>query len=117
MNRFDSHILSTELNRRKLLLGAGVLTGFAIASQFPRRVIAQPKFSDYPFSLGVASGDPLPTSVVLWTRLAPDPLNGGGMSPNPVQVQWLVAEDENMKRIVKRGSAIALPELAPECPY
>lgn len=112
MNRFDWHILSTELNRRKLLLGAGVLIGFAIASQFPRRVIAQPKFSDYPFSLGVASGDPLPTSVVLWTRLAPDPLNGGGMLPNPVQVQWLVAEDENMKRIVKRGSAIASPELA-----
>lgn len=112
MNRFDSHILSTELNRRKLLLGAGILTGFAIASQFPRRVIAQPKFSDYPFSLGVASGDPLPNSVVLWTRLAPDPLNGGGMPPNPVQVKWLLAEDENMKRIVKRGSAIASPELA-----
>src|ERR1700741_3989105 len=29
------------------------------------------------FTLGVASGDPTPNGVVLWTRLAPDPLNGG----------------------------------------
>ncbi|MGW1882533.1 PhoD-like phosphatase N-terminal domain-containing protein [Streptomyces sp. NPDC001970] len=34
-----------------------------------------------PFTLGVASGDPDHHSVVLWTRLAPDPLNAetGGM--------------------------------------
>jgi alkaline phosphatase D len=30
-----------------------------------------------PFTLGVASGDPMPDGVVLWTRLAPSPLNGG----------------------------------------
>ena len=27
-----------------------------------------------PFTLGVASGDPLPDGVVIWTRLAPSPL-------------------------------------------
>lgn len=27
----------------------------------------------------MASGDPDTTSVILWTRLAPDPTNGGGM--------------------------------------
>ena len=36
------------------------------------------------FSLGVASGDPLPDGIVLWTRLAPDPLHavaiGSGQS-------------------------------------
>jgi alkaline phosphatase D len=32
-----------------------------------------------PFTLGVASGEPLPDGVVRWTRLAPDPLGGGGM--------------------------------------
>ena len=32
-----------------------------------------------PFTLGVASGDPLPDSVILWTRLAPDPLARDGV--------------------------------------
>ncbi|MDI3411947.1 PhoD-like phosphatase N-terminal domain-containing protein [Bacillus sonorensis] len=36
-----------------------------------------PRFTAYPFTLGVSSGEPLPDSVVLWTRLAPEPLNGG----------------------------------------
>ena len=37
-----------------------------------------------PFTLGVASGDPVPDGVVLWTRLAPDPLvPGGGMPGAP----------------------------------
>ena len=112
MNRFKvSRLLSTQVSRRRLLLGAGALTGFAIATQWQNKVIAQPKFSDYPFSLGVASGDPLPDSVVLWTRLAPDPLNGGGMPHNPVPVQWQIADDENMRRIVRSGTAIATPEL------
>jgi phosphodiesterase/alkaline phosphatase D-like protein len=54
----------------------------------PRRVNAQPKFSAYPFSLGVASGDPLPDSVVLWTRVAPEPLaEGGGMPQQNLRVQ------------------------------
>ncbi len=42
----------------------------------------------YPFTLGVASGDPDATSVVLWTRLAPDPLSGGGMPPTDIDVLW-----------------------------
>jgi phosphodiesterase/alkaline phosphatase D-like protein len=37
-----------------------------------------PSILGNPFTLGVASGDPLPDGVVLWTRLAPDPLNCGG---------------------------------------
>ena len=46
-----------------------------------------------PFTLGVASGDPLPDRVVLWTRLAPDPLAGGGMPGADVDVVWEVATD------------------------
>lgn len=112
MNRFDlARILSVPAKRRQLLIGAGALTGFAIANQFPKRVIAQPKFSAYPFSLGVASGDPLPNSVVIWTRLAPDPLNGGGMPQQNVSVEWLIAADENLRQIVRRGTVLATPEL------
>lgn len=105
-------LLTARLKRRGLLIGAGVMTGFALASQWPRRVIAQPKFSAYPFSLGVASGDPLPDSVVLWTRLAPDPLNGGGMPQQNVPVQWQIAANESMTQIVRVGTAMATPELA-----
>ena len=64
------------------------------------------------FTLGVASGDPAPDSVVIWTRLAPDPLNGGGMPPTPVKVRWEVASDDRMQKIVKQGTATARPEFA-----
>ncbi|WP_342765906.1 alkaline phosphatase D family protein [Haladaptatus sp. DYF46] len=48
-------------------------------------------FVDDPFTLGVASGDPLPDSVVLWTRLAPNPLESdGGMPDFNVPVQWKI---------------------------
>ena len=66
----------------------------------------------YPFSLGVASGDPTSDSVVIWTRLAPDPLNGGGMPPLPVLVYWRVAHDAQMQQIVRSGVTIAWPALA-----
>jgi alkaline phosphatase D len=45
-----------------------------------------PKFLAYPFSLGVASGDPEPDGVVIWTRLAPDPLDGGSFDSEPIRV-------------------------------
>lgn len=74
--------------------------------------ISRPLLSGYPFKLGVASGDPAADGFVLWTRLAPDPLSGGGMPADPVKVQWRVAEDEAMKKIVARGEAAAIAPLA-----
>lgn len=68
--------------------------------------------SRYPFALGVASGDPAPDGFVIWTRLAPDPLNGGGMPPTPVRVGWEVADDEHFRRIVRKGETVARPEWA-----
>jgi alkaline phosphatase D len=112
MNWYNSSRLLIRAKRRDVLLGAGFLTGLALSSQLARRVIAQPQFSGYPFTLGVASGDPLPNSVVLWTRLAPDPLNGGGMPPYTVPVQWQIAADESMRQIVKSGTEIAIPDFA-----
>ncbi len=113
MQPFDfERLLSQSMRRRSFLIGAGAMTGLAISTQWPRRVVAQPKFSSYPFSLGIASGDPLPDSVILWTRLAPDPLNGGGMPQENVSVQWQIAADEGMKQVVKVGTTMAVPELA-----
>jgi alkaline phosphatase D len=59
-----------------------------------------------PFTLGVASGDPLPTAVILWTRLAPDladPTGSGGMGPDDVEVLWEVATDEAFDDVVASG--------------
>ncbi|MEJ7825924.1 MAG: alkaline phosphatase D family protein [Solirubrobacteraceae bacterium] len=66
----------------------------------------------YPFTLGVAAGDPLPEAVVIWTRLAPAPLTGGGMPERKVTVRSEVARDERFRHVVRRGTAPALPELA-----
>ncbi|MGH9213803.1 MAG: alkaline phosphatase D family protein [Acidimicrobiales bacterium] len=64
----------------------------------------QPALPGPPFTLGVASGDPTDNGVVLWTRLAPDPLvPGGGMPPAAVRVDWEVARDEAFRRVVRRG--------------
>ncbi|MEV4282984.1 alkaline phosphatase D family protein [Actinoplanes xinjiangensis] len=61
-----------------------------------------------PFTLGVASGDPLPDGVVLWTRLAPRPLEpAGGLPKADFPVRWQVAEDEGFGRIVKDGATTA----------
>ncbi|MFI5952329.1 alkaline phosphatase D family protein [Cryptosporangium sp. NPDC051539] len=60
------------------------------------------------FTLGVASGDPLPDGVLLWTRLAPRPLEPrGGMPDRPVEVRWEVAADERFRRVVRTGVAVA----------
>ena len=91
-----------EFLRRGLFTTAGMLgSGVVAASQITTL-----------FTLGVASGDPTATSVIIWTRLAPDPLNGGGMPAVPVLVQWRVANDEAMTSVVREGVAIAWPGLA-----
>lgn len=104
-------LLASRVKRRQVLIGTGAITGLALVNQLSSKAIAQPRFSAYPFSLGVASGEPLPDGVVLWTRLAPDPLNGGGMQQQKVPVQWQVAADENMRQVVRAGVALATPEL------
>jgi alkaline phosphatase D len=72
-------------------------------------IVVHPVFTGYPFTLGVTSGSCRPDSVVLWTRLAPDPLHGGGMDEVSVPVRWEVADDEAFRRVARRGTATALP--------
>lgn len=105
---------SVRMNRRSFLLATSSLAAAAIwSSRALGAVVQHPRFSQYPFQLGVASGDPSPTGVVLWTRLAPKPLEiGGGMPMDSVEVSWQVAEDEQMSRIVSKGSTIANPDWA-----
>lgn len=108
----------TDFTRRRLLSGmtlAGgtTLWGAGAMAQTLRNLVESPAFVVPPFQLGIASGDPSADGFVLWTRLAPEPLQpNGGMAMVPMRVQWEVAEDEGFRSIVAKGDAIAHPELA-----
>jgi len=97
------------ITRREFLLRAAGLAGAVLPVP---GLLAQPRFEKDPYSLGVASGYPHEGGFVLWTRLAPEPLAGGGMPAAAVEVGWEVAADESFRNIVRRGTEIALPEWA-----
>ncbi|MGK5682661.1 alkaline phosphatase D family protein [Actinoplanes sp. URMC 104] len=89
------------LTRRQILSGAAVAAG---ASALPGTAAAHGTGELFP--LGVASGDPLPDAVILWTRLVRAGLR------RPVEVDWQVARDERFKRVVRSGRTVARAELA-----
>lgn len=96
--------MSNLMDRRHLLRLA---TATATAGWLPRSAWSQARIPNNPFTLGVASGSPAADSVVLWTRLvAPE------LASTKATVRWELAEDEGFARIVQRGQAEALPELA-----
>src|SRR5262249_43043578 len=93
------------IGRRRLLQGLGGTAGLVFAPPFLDSARAVTPGSL--FSLGVASGDPHTHSVVLWTRLAPDPLNGGGMGSQNISVQWEVSTDPGMASVIASGNVMA----------
>jgi alkaline phosphatase D len=84
------------MNRRDFIFALGALPAFYGEPQARLR--------SNPFTLGVASGDPASNGVVLWTRLT-------GIQEPRVAVNWEISEDEQFRRIVRKGSSIALREL------
>lgn len=95
----------TRLSRRIFVLGGLVTAGVAVTPRQGARAAVP-----YPFKLGVASGDPAPDSVVLWTRLAPSPLNAdgqGGMANADVTVEWQVSTTDRFTSLVASGSVVA----------
>lgn len=103
--------LDVALSRRSFLIGSTAwCTALSLAPRLDASTLRALSRQGDPFSLGVASGDPWPDSVVLWTRLAPQPLEGGGMPPAAVEVRWEIAEDQRFRRVVQRGRQWALPE-------
>ncbi len=55
-----------RVGRRQLLAGALSLGASHLVPPLVRRARAQTRLSAHPFTLGVASGYPSPTGVVLW---------------------------------------------------
>ncbi len=101
--------MTQATDRRGLLrLAATAAAGLWL----PRSAWSQPRLGSNPFTLGVASGSPLPDGVVLWTRLLATGLFGGSNLPEaPITVRWELAQDEAFTRIAASGQAQALPEL------
>ena len=110
------------MHRRELIAGLGrsaaaIALGALFASRagsdsHPARTDRIPP-GDQPFTLGVASGMPGPSSVVLWTRLAPRPREPlGGLPDAPVPVRWELAEDELFSAGLRSATVLAHPEHA-----
>jgi alkaline phosphatase D len=103
--------LSYPISRRRFVADAGkavagLFAGPALVAgdsvhPVPRPGPDEPLPADL-FGLGVASGDPAPDGVVLWTRLAP-----GRMPARTVPVGWEVAHDEGFTRLAARGTTAA----------
>ncbi|MBU2340413.1 MAG: alkaline phosphatase D family protein [Alphaproteobacteria bacterium] len=93
------------LDRRQLVASMsaiGLLTACSTLSGRPY------SFRRDPFALGVAAGDPAADGFVIWTRLAPEPLEpAGGMPPASVPVAWEVAQDSAFRTIVRTGEELA----------
>ena len=101
------------VGRRLFLTGATAAAGLLATQRVPGAWAAPGAWPDDPFKLGVASGDPTPTAVVLWTRLAPRPLDpDGGMPARAVPVDWEVATGPRLRNVVRRGRVTASPALA-----
>lgn len=92
--------------RRRAVLRASGAVGLAVVLG----AVAAPEADAAvgPFRHGVASGDPLPDGVLLWTRVTPSDaaVPGSGLGP-PVDVGWAVAADPAFRRIVRAGVARA----------
>lgn len=93
--------MSARYDRRAFLQRAGALSAAGLLGPTLVRhpAAAQPDESLAPFLHGVASGDPLPDRVIIWTRVS-------GQT-GPVEVRWTVARDLDMADVVRTGTAVA----------
>jgi alkaline phosphatase D len=106
--------LPSAIDRRRFLhhTWAGVAGSLSLALLPGHDLFAKHRFGDNPFTLGIASGDPTADGIVLWTRLAPEPVNPLSLGRAPGRVRWRVARDSRMRHVEARGVALAPSELA-----
>ncbi|MFJ8105347.1 alkaline phosphatase D family protein [Streptomyces sp. NPDC096132] len=86
----------------KAAAATAVLAGPLVAA-LPARAAEAPAFLH-----GLASGDPLPDGVLLWTRVTPtaEATPGSGLGPD-TEVSWTVATDKAFTNVVTKGSTTA----------
>jgi alkaline phosphatase D len=87
-------------SRRSVLAGGAGAVAVTTATPGARAVADHQVFQH-----GVASGDPLPRAVVLWTRVTPTATATPGSGAGPrVRVTWEVATDRGFREVVRRGA-------------
>ncbi|MCO4698414.1 alkaline phosphatase D family protein [Streptomyces sp. RO-S4] len=93
--------------RRRTVVKAAAATA-ALAGPLAAALPARAAQRAPAFLHGVASGDPLPDGVLLWTRVTPTPeaTPGSGAGPD-TEVRWTVARDSGFTDVVARGSTLA----------
>ncbi|MEV0873884.1 alkaline phosphatase D family protein [[Kitasatospora] papulosa] len=100
-----SRQFSTAPTRRTVVKAAAAtaVAGSVLAAATSARAAGGPAFLH-----GVASGDPLPDGILLWTRVtpAPDAVPGSGLGAD-TPVVWEIAEDKAFSRVAARGTAVA----------
>jgi alkaline phosphatase D len=73
--------------------------------------VADGPFTADPFTLGVASGDPLHDRVILWTRLCVEPTDVAATPAVEVELIWELAADDAFTDILQQGVVVATPDL------
>jgi alkaline phosphatase D len=103
----------TRISRRTLLrTGGAAAAGALFLGRSPKPADAAPLLAGNPFRLGVASGDPTPGGVVLWTRMTSE-LRPTFRLPDWVfRLRYEVSTDERFRQIVARGTVAAPPREA-----
>ncbi|WP_329445848.1 alkaline phosphatase D family protein [Streptomyces sp. NBC_01426] len=98
---------ATNPRRRTVVLGAAAAAALAPIATLGLSP-AHAAQTAPAFLHGIASGDPLPDGVLLWTRVTPSPeaVPGSGLGP-ATAVGWEVAEDRNFTRVVAGGAVTA----------
>ncbi|MEU0963899.1 alkaline phosphatase D family protein [Streptomyces sp. NPDC005917] len=93
--------------RRRTVVKAAAATA-VLAAPFAAALPARAASDTPAFLHGIASGDPLPDGVLLWTRVTPtaDATPGSGAGAD-TEVSWVVATDKALTNVVSRGSATA----------
>jgi alkaline phosphatase D len=87
-------------SRRSVLAGGAGAVAVTTAAPGARAVADHQVFRH-----GVASGDPLPRAVVLWTRVTPTATATPGSGAGPrVRVTWEIATDRGFREVVRRGA-------------
>ncbi|MFJ8689466.1 alkaline phosphatase D family protein [Micromonospora wenchangensis] len=96
--------MTNTLDRRTLLRLAGVSAGTAVLAGTTLAASGPAHAADGAFRHGVASGDPLPDGILLWTRVTPvaEALPGSGLGPD-VDVRWQVAADPDFATVTAQG--------------
>ncbi len=95
--------MAETLDRRALLRRAGLAGAASALAVGAPRPAAWADEELAPFHHGVASGDPLPDRVMLWTRVTPP----AGHDGSPIPVTWVVATDVDLTDVVASGTATA----------